>query len=308
MDNEKSLDPFEDIYSQEFSKTSRNAHAANFHSKHQLLEPDSDLCLSTMPNHQSQKSNKLIEPLQQQNLSSSIESIASSRTVVTAPDTTMIDDVGEDRNQSPEQRRNSLAKCQHSSYASQGAKHGSASLAFPQQQFTPTVNGHGLPGMTLSMEKADGFEIDEDEDDDDLQPVTKPPKITERKRKQNAIADRFMQHQNQKIIKEGNKIRPEDEAMQSARWLVNQSEKRQIISSPREYQVELFEKAKEKNIIAVLDTGPSYPQRSLRKLTCLGSGKTLIAVLLLRHIFAIELEDRAMGKAKRISFFLVSSP
>lgn len=91
---------------------------------------------------------------------------------------------------------------------------------------------------------------------------------------------------------EGNKVRPEDEAHQSARWLVNQSENRQIISSPREYQLELFEKAKEKNIIAVLDTG---------------SGKTLIAVLLLRHIFAQELEDRALGKQHRISFFLVDS-
>lgn len=43
----------------------------------------------------------------------------------------------------------------------------------------------------------------------------------------------------------------------------------------------------------------------LSKLTTVGSGKTLIAVLLLRHIFAQELEDRAMGKPKRISFFLV---
>lgn len=38
----------------------------------------------------------------------------------------------------------------------------------------------------------------------------------------------------------------------------------------------------------------------------IGSGKTLIAVLLLRHILDQELEDRAMGKKKRIAFFLVS--
>jgi hypothetical protein len=37
-----------------------------------------------------------------------------------------------------------------------------------------------------------------------------------------------------------------------------------------------------------------------------GSGKTLIAVLLLRHIIGKELEDRALGKKKRISFFLVA--
>jgi hypothetical protein len=40
----------------------------------------------------------------------------------------------------------------------------------------------------------------------------------------------------------------------------------------------------------------------------LGSGKTLIAVLLIRHIIEQELEDRAQGKSKRISFFLVCYP
>ena len=38
-----------------------------------------------------------------------------------------------------------------------------------------------------------------------------------------------------------------------------------------------------------------------------GSGKTLIAVLLLRHILDQELEDRAAGKKHRIAFFLVPS-
>ncbi|CAL8578554.1 Dicer-like protein 1, variant 3 [Xanthoria parietina] len=64
------------------------------------------------------------------------------------------------------------------------------------------------------------------------------------------------------------------------------------ITSPREYQIELFERAKRQNTIAVLDTG---------------SGKTLIAVLLLRHILDQELEDRSAGKKHRIAFFLVDS-
>ncbi|KAJ3574695.1 hypothetical protein NPX13_g4287 [Xylaria arbuscula] len=63
-----------------------------------------------------------------------------------------------------------------------------------------------------------------------------------------------------------------------------------IISSPREYQTELFERAKRKNIIAVLDTG---------------TGKTLIAVLLLRYIVEQELEDRRAGKDHRLAVFLV---
>nr|A1CBC9.2 RecName: Full=Dicer-like protein 1; Includes: RecName: Full=Endoribonuclease dcl1; Includes: RecName: Full=ATP-dependent helicase dcl1 [Aspergillus clavatus NRRL 1] len=61
---------------------------------------------------------------------------------------------------------------------------------------------------------------------------------------------------------------------------------------PREYQIELFERAKAQNTIAVLDTG---------------SGKTLIAVLLLRHVLQNELNDRANGKPHRVSFFLVDS-
>ncbi|KAL9579266.1 MAG: hypothetical protein Q9203_006771, partial [Teloschistes exilis] len=65
-----------------------------------------------------------------------------------------------------------------------------------------------------------------------------------------------------------------------------------IIGDPREYQLELFERAKNQNIIAVLDTG---------------SGKTLIAVLLLRYILDQELEDRSMGKKPRVAFFLVDS-
>jgi endoribonuclease Dicer len=66
----------------------------------------------------------------------------------------------------------------------------------------------------------------------------------------------------------------------------------EIIKSPRDYQLELFERAKKENTIAVLDTG---------------SGKTLIGVLLLRWIIDQELEHRAAGNEPRIAFFLVAS-
>lgn len=65
-----------------------------------------------------------------------------------------------------------------------------------------------------------------------------------------------------------------------------------IIKNPREYQRELFERAKQQNTIAVLDTG---------------SGKTLIAVLLIRWVIDQELESRAAGKPPKITFFLVAS-
>jgi len=139
-------------------------------------------------------------------------------------------------------------------------------------------------------------EQDQDIDDadlDELIPMTKPRKVSERKRRAAAIADSYIEAVLQKTLKDGiSTVKPGEESTQSARWLVSQSESHQIISTPRTYQIELFELAKEKNVIAVLDTG---------------SGKTLIAVLLLRHTFAQELEDRAVGKPKRVSFFLVDS-
>lgn len=83
---------------------------------------------------------------------------------------------------------------------------------------------------------------------------------------------------------------PTDESL-SIRELMH-SGRTQIITDPREYQLELFDRAKKQNIIAVLDTG---------------SGKTLIAVLLLRHIIDQELQDRSIGNKPRIAFFLVDS-
>jgi hypothetical protein len=118
-----------------------------------------------------------------------------------------------------------------------------------------------LVELSLKPTVRHGVEEEEDQDgdledsEDEIQTTVKPRKLSERKRLLNAIADNYIQERNQKIHQEGNKVRPEDEEQQSARWLVNQSEDRQIISTPREYQVELFEKAKEKNLIAVLDTG-----------------------------------------------------
>jgi endoribonuclease Dicer len=63
------------------------------------------------------------------------------------------------------------------------------------------------------------------------------------------------------------------------------------IVNPRDYQTELFQRAKAQNTIAVLDTG---------------TGKTHIATLLLRHILEDELEHRAKGCIHKTAFFLVS--
>lgn len=52
-----------------------------------------------------------------------------------------------------------------------------------------------------------------------------------------------------------------DEEKLSIRSLMAKQESNVIITDPREYQLELFEKAKKQNIIAVLDTG-QYNEKS----------------------------------------------
>ncbi|RAL61166.1 hypothetical protein DID88_010505 [Monilinia fructigena] len=134
-------------------------------------------------------------------------------------------------------------------------------------------------------------EGDDEDEDEPNQPVPDIKRISARKRKNADIFDTYLREA-EKQPKAVKKISQADEAVQSTRWLIEQAEKQHIISSARDYQLELFERAKKQNIIAVLDTG---------------SGKTFIAVLLLRYIIDQELEDRAIGKPKRVSFFLVDS-
>lgn len=55
---------------------------------------------------------------------------------------------------------------------------------------------------------------------------------------------------------------------------------------PREYQYEIFKKAVSENTIAVLDTG---------------AGKTLIAVMLIKHMLALEREKLQANRDYRVS-------
>ena len=122
----------------------------------------------------------------------------------------------------------------------------------PQQSGEPDTNG----ASTLESDHQEQYDDDEDEDDEVL-PSTTPRKISERKRQMNAIADSYIQEMAQKSLKEDIWLNRKNMEDQSARYIVHQAESQKIISTPREYQTELFERAKERNIIAVLDTGKS---------------------------------------------------
>ncbi|KAL5341579.1 hypothetical protein BJX70DRAFT_405806 [Aspergillus crustosus] len=88
------------------------------------------------------------------------------------------------------------------------------------------------------------------------------------------------------------KVEPREEKPISTARLFISKDPEQGTLDPREYQIELFERAKAENTIAVLATG---------------AGKTLIAVLLLKHTIEKELNGRTDGAPPRISFFLVDS-
>lgn len=115
-----------------------------------------------------------------------------------------------------------------------------------------------------------------------------PRAISEKKKIEQANFGKWLNNNRTRLTKKAGKRVANDE--QSIEYLVKNWEGQSIIDQPRDYQLELFERAKEKNTIAVLDTG---------------SGKTLIAVLLLQHVINQELEDRAKGLPRRLSFFLV---
>jgi len=131
-------------------------------------------------------------------------------------------------------------------------------------------------------------------DSDDEQPESQQgPSTTDEKRKaQRAIFKNWVFDKAKEVTSEQvqNELNSKNDKELSIRNLMQKKEQPNTIKNPREYQLELYERAKNENTIAVLDTG---------------SGKTLIAVLLLRHIIDEELERRAAGQPHRISFFLV---
>ena len=132
---------------------------------------------------------------------------------------------------------------------------------------------------------------DSDGDEAVLSSAKPELRFSDRKRQMNAAFDDFALEQAQTFAEADDKnLQSIDDSRLTTRGLMAKMETENIINNPREYQMELFDRAKKENIIAVLPTG---------------SGKTLIAVLLLQHVIDNELEDRKAGKPRRISFFLV---
>lgn len=137
------------------------------------------------------------------------------------------------------------------------------------------------------------LDSDGSDTDDDEQPPDLPPSLfsnAQRKRAQNALFEDFVREKDDSQLREGSRKDLDSLELPDGLHSEDTASARRIIDRVRDYQSELFARAKAGNIIAVLDTG---------------SGKTLIAALLLRDVVNKEMEDRASGKPQRTSFFLV---
>ena len=148
---------------------------------------------------------------------------------------------------------------------------------------------------SLSIGESKSTEDNEQPDENDESGVDAhgPKSTSEKRRAQNkvmrAFAANISAHITKEEVEEAASKSSNDEQL-SIRDILAKQETTVRITNPRDYQTELFQRAKDENIIAVLDTG---------------SGKTHIATLLLRHILEKELEGRAAGSVHRIAFFLV---
>jgi endoribonuclease Dicer len=129
--------------------------------------------------------------------------------------------------------------------------------------------------------------------DADIARTHGPRTTSEKRRTQNevmrAFAANISAHITQKEVEEAASKSANEEQI-SIRDILASQDSTVRITNPRDYQTELFQRAKDQNTIAVLDTG---------------TGKTHIATLLLRHVLEEELENRAKGRVHRTAFFLV---
>lgn len=119
------------------------------------------------------------------------------------------------------------------------------------------VLDHGI------QETEKGHTTSEDDDDPDsvIEDISSPSEedhpsriLTQRRIEDNFYFSQWVKDKHTEIVRSAPAQALGDEN-RSVAWIVRQAESEKIINTPREYQVELFEKAKEKNIIAVLDTG-----------------------------------------------------
>jgi endoribonuclease Dicer len=158
---------------------------------------------------------------------------------------------------------------------------------------TFSIYDHGNDAEGAAQQDRD----DDDSDvDNDIGRAHGPKTSSEKRRVQNDIMRAFAANLSANMTqKEVDKVAAKtvNEEQLSIKDIFAKQDTTVRITDPRDYQTELFPRAKSGNVVAVLDTG---------------SGKTYIATLLLRHVLDQELENRAKGGIYKMSFLLVRPP
>lgn len=86
-----------------------------------------------------------------------------------------------------------------------------------------------------------------------INPAPQPRKLTEKRRADAALFEKWVEQNRHSLAKRTRRLVDGDG--QSVLPLMRDFENKKIITNPRDYQLELFERAKIQNTIAVLDTG-----------------------------------------------------
>ncbi|KAL7941514.1 hypothetical protein V8C42DRAFT_348640 [Trichoderma barbatum] len=160
-------------------------------------------------------------------------------------------------------------------------------IVLPEQPKTSTPEPHEEQPQTT----ADSEDADDIEDVDQSTETSQAQKAPIAKKRQQDLAFQDWLGKNQREFTTASKVDLDHHLDKlSVSRLVKDSVHQKIILSPREYQIELYERARDENTIVVLDTG---------------SGKTLIAALLMRDVLQRELQNRADGHKHQTAFFLV---
>jgi len=150
-------------------------------------------------------------------------------------------------------------------------------LAVTESPMATTADEQSAAPHPKAAEIASGKNEDHGGDGDDDEgggrliqnPPPKPRQPSQRKRTDWAAFGSWLDKHQDRLTAAAEKtaIHSSD---QSTAVLFRSFEAQKIIESPRDYQIELFERAKQKNIIAVLDTGKSDRLRSVPGLTVVG--------------------------------------